>query len=185
MTTSLAAAIDPNVKVIFLWLPRVYFSVSQINILKAFAAEGGRIVFVGEHAGFYGTGTSTPSGIEVENAFFLSMGAQMTNAGGAFDGGNVLEPAASIRPHQVMTGVTSLTVAAASQVIPGPNDFPFLYDLTNTRVLAAAAKVDVTPINQLRIPTGPTLNRVLLPAPVGSMMLDPTDPAGRLIPRKP
>jgi hypothetical protein len=74
------------------------------------------------------------------------MGAQMTNTGGALDCGSVALPAASLRPHQVTTGMTGLTIACASQVVPGPNDYPFLYDQTNTVVLGAVAKIDFTPL---------------------------------------
>ena len=111
----------------------------------------------------------------------------MTNAGGSFDNGFAIEPATSIRPHQVMTGVTQLTVAAASEVIPGPNDYPFLYDHTNTHVLAAAAKVDVTPIVALRAPVAsPALNRArALNSATLSVVLDPSDPAGRPLVKKP
>jgi uncharacterized protein YjdB len=179
VTADLVAPIAAKYKVLFLWLPQMDFSVAEINNLKAFSAEGGRIVFVGEYAGFYG------GGIGIENAFFAAMGAQMTNSGGAYDCGYAVEPFSSIRPHQVMTGVTQLTVACASEIIPGPNDYPFLYDATGTRVLAAAAKVDVTPLvvsserRQAR-----TIRR---PAPrpnstVVGPRRDPKDPAGRPLP---
>ena len=45
-------SIPSNVKVLFLWLPTVPYKGVEINALKQFAADGGRIVFVGEHSGF-------------------------------------------------------------------------------------------------------------------------------------
>ncbi|TFU25446.1 hypothetical protein E0687_10975 [Thermus tengchongensis] len=30
--------------------------------------------------------------------------------------------------------------------MPGPNDYPFYYDSTNTKVLSAVATIDVTPL---------------------------------------
>jgi len=140
----LAAPITPipsNIKAIFLWNPTTAYSNAEINILKSFAGEGGRIVFIGEYAGFY-----TPAGIATENAFFASMGAQMTNTGGQFDCGQVVLGSASLRPHQVTTGMTGITLACASQVIPGPNDYAFLYNSGNTIVLGAVAKIDLTPL---------------------------------------
>jgi hypothetical protein len=140
-TQATITAIPASIKVIFLWTPTVAYTNAEINVLKAFAIQGGRIVFVGEWDSYY-----TAAGIATENAFFASMGAQMTNTGGALDCGSVTLPAASLRPHQVTTGMTGLTIACASQVVPGPNDYPFLYDQTNTVVLGAVAKIDFTPL---------------------------------------
>jgi len=140
-STSNLAAIDSNVKTIFLWLPTLAFSDTEINVLKAFSSAGGRIVFDGEWDGFYG------AGIAVENAFFLKMGAQMTNQGGGYDCGSVKLPASSLRQHEVTTSMTGMTVGCASNVIPGPNDYPLVYSLQDsTKVLAAVAKVDITPL---------------------------------------
>lgn len=140
-----AATIGPipsSIKVIFLWMPVTPYSPTEINTLKQFSAEGGRIVFVGEWDGYY-----TQAGISTENAFFASMGAQMTNQGGRHDCGYVSLPASSLRPHQVTTGLTGLGIACASEVIPGPNDQILFYDSTGKIVLAAVAKVDLTPIS--------------------------------------
>jgi len=171
-SAALTSPIAPNIKVIFLWLPTVQFNLAEINNLKSFSSEGGRIVFIGEHAQFYG------AGIPIENNFFLNMGAQMTNAGGLFDCGFAIEPASSLRPHQVTTGVTQITVACASEVIPGPNDYPFMYDLTNTHVLAAAAKVDVTPSVVLLSKPSPKSRTAPMVTSDG-IRRDPKDPAGR------
>lgn len=174
----LTTAIDARYKVVFLWLPRTNFSVTEINNLKAFSSQGGRIVFVGEWDGYYG------AGIGVENAFFGSMGAQMTNSGGAFDCGFAVEPASRLRSHQVTTNVSQITLACASQIIPGPNDYPFLYDQTGTRVLGAAAKVDVTPlvVTTVRRGSTPTIRVPTRVTITGSQQLDPNDPAGRPLP---
>jgi hypothetical protein len=173
--------VPSNIKTLFLFLPTVQFSPAEINILKLFAGEGGRIVFVGEHSGFYG-------GIEAENAFFASMGAQMTNVGGMVDCSTNVEPFESLRPHQVTTGLKQLTIACASEVIPGPNDYVFLYDKSNTKALAAVAKIDLTPVpetvvNNSRVrTTAPALRADRRTGPsVGK--IDPRDPAGRPVRR--
>jgi hypothetical protein len=46
--------LPPEVKALFLWIPSATYSTSEVNAFKRFAAEGGRIIFVGENAGFYG-----------------------------------------------------------------------------------------------------------------------------------
>ena len=137
--------ITADVKAIFLWNPTVAFTVDEINALKDFAAEGGRIVFIGEWDGYYG-----PTGLAVENAFLADMGAVMTNIGLAVDCGYNTLPGASLRPHQVTTGMTEVTIACASVIVPGPGDYPLFYDSTNTQVLAGVATIDTTHIMSLQ-----------------------------------
>jgi hypothetical protein len=132
--------IPANVKSIWLWLPLVAYQNVEINALKQFAAEGGRIVFIGEHQGFYG------AGIPIQNDFLQKMGAVMRNIGQAVDCGYTTLPEASIREHQVTVGVTSLRIACASVIEPGPQDFVLFYDTSGTRVLAGVARIDTTPI---------------------------------------
>jgi hypothetical protein len=137
-------SIPGNVRTIFLWNPLVAYTAVEVNTLKRFAAEGGRIVFVGEHEGFYA------AGIPIQNQFLQDMGAVMTNVGDALDGAvtGITLPEASLRPHQITTGMTNITVNLASEVVLGPNDFPLFFDSTNTRVLAGVASIDITPITE-------------------------------------
>lgn len=138
----LIAANGANWKEIWLWTPNVAFTVDEVNALKQFADEGGRVVFIGEWQGYY-----PPSGIALENQFLLDMGAVMTNTGGAVDCGyNTVAPT-SLRAHQITTGLTDLTMACSSVLIPGPNDFPLYLDRSNTKVLSAVATIDITPIS--------------------------------------
>ncbi len=131
-----------NWKEIWLWTPNVAFTVDEVNALKQFADEGGRVVFIGEWQGYY-----PPSGIALENQFLLDMGAVMTNTGGAVDCGRHTVSPASLRPHQITAGLTSLDMACSSVLIPGPSDFPLYLDQTNTQVLSAVATIDITPIS--------------------------------------
>jgi YVTN family beta-propeller protein len=134
-------SIPANVKALFLWLPTVAFKPVEINTLKNFAENGGRIVFIGEYDGYYGT-----TGLSVENDLLLKMGAVMQNVGNALDCGYNVLPGARLRTHQVTTGMTQVTVACASVITLGPNDFPLFYDSTNSNVLAGVAKIDVAPL---------------------------------------
>jgi hypothetical protein len=43
--------------------------------------------------------------------------------------------------------MTAVRLACASKIIPGPNDFPLIYDSSNSVVLAGVAKIDVTPLS--------------------------------------
>jgi hypothetical protein len=132
-------ALAPEVKVVFLWNPRETFTNAEINVLKQFASEGGRVVFVGEWQGYY-------DAITLENDFLSKMGAVMTNTGQAVDCGYNTLPQASLRPHQITQGMTNVTIACSSVLVPGPNDYPLYYDSTNTKVLSAVATIDTTPL---------------------------------------
>jgi hypothetical protein len=134
------ASIPSNVKVVVLVNPCQAFTKNDINGMKLFAAQGGRLVFVGEHSGYYG------GCIPIENAFLTNMGALMTNVGNFIDCGYNTQPAASLRPHQITTGMTNVRMACSSEVTLGPSDFPLYYDLSNTKVLSAVATIDVTPL---------------------------------------
>jgi hypothetical protein len=138
--TAPLTTIASDVKVVILALPMQAYSNSEVNSLKAFAGEGGRIVFVGEWDGFYG------DGINIENDFLVKMGAEMQNTGGAVNCGYTTIPQSSLRPHQVTTDLTQLTIGCASVVDPGPNDYPLFYDTTGELVLGAVAKVSVAPL---------------------------------------
>lgn len=139
--------IPSNVKVIFLWMPLVTYTTSEINLFKRFAAEGGRIVFMGENGFFYGQ-----AGLDLQNNFLLQMGSQMTNVGDVLDCRTndpfqyFKTPSASLRSNPLLSGVSSLRYVCASKIVPGPGDAPFLYDLSNTTPIAAVTKIDVTPI---------------------------------------
>ena len=51
-----------------------------------------------------------------------------------------------IREHQVTTGLDSLQMGCASEIIPGEQDFVFLFDMGDSVAIAGVAKVDVTPL---------------------------------------
>jgi hypothetical protein len=143
--------IDADVKILFLWLPKVQYSVAEINEMKDFANEGGRIVFIGEWDGFY-----TQVGLNVENQFLVNMGAVMRNLGNRF---NCLSFAGqpypilqstSLRSHPITRDLTNLTIACASKIELGPGDFALFYDTSNTHVLGGVAQIDTNPITELK-----------------------------------
>jgi hypothetical protein len=49
-----------------------------------------------------------------------------------------------------MAGIEDLTIACASVIEPGDGDFALFYDTTNTLVLGGVAKIDTTPITELK-----------------------------------
>lgn len=135
------STIPTSVKVLMLFMPQTPYDKTEINAMKKFASEGGRIVFIGEWDGFYGA-----AGIANQNDFLLKMGAVMTNVGNAVDCGQKTIPATSLKTHQVTTGLTSLQMACSSVIQPGPQDYVFMYDTTGKLALAGAARINTTPL---------------------------------------
>ncbi len=91
-------------KVIMLFLPGQDglspFTPAEIDSLKRFASNGGRLVLVGEWSGFYST-----TGRQTFNQLLsgLGIGITLTNIINQEE-----EYRVSLAPHQVMTGVTSI-----------------------------------------------------------------------------
>jgi hypothetical protein len=137
---------NPDVKTLFLVGSCAPFNVPEVNAMKQFAADGGRIIFIGENLSAFPVNC-----VAVQAQLLKDMGAQMTNVGDVINPGYTLLPATSLRQHQIMTGLTSLTIAASSQLILGPNDFALYFDTSNTLVLSGVARIDVTP---LPLPSG-------------------------------
>lgn len=141
-------SIPPDVKVVVLWMPLITYSTDEVNALKRFAGEGGRILFIGEHINFYGQ-----AGIDLENQLLAAMGSQMVNLPNLFDCQGATDPpdlyfytpSASLRSHPLLDGVSRLGYVCAAEIQAGPNDFPLFYDTTNLHPLAAVAKIDLTP----------------------------------------
>lgn len=132
-------SISDDIKVVVLWLPLALHSLDTINSLKRFAAEGGRILYVGEHQGYYGS-----QGLLVENTLLDNMGALLRNLGTAsYCGYNsiAVDPEAE---HQVLTEVNVVTIACASLLELGPNDYPLLQ--VGGDIIIATAKIDITQV---------------------------------------
>ncbi|MDX1623132.1 MAG: hypothetical protein R3199_04040 [Gemmatimonadota bacterium] len=136
--------IPADVRVVILWIPTDPYTTAEINGLKEFASRDGRIVFVGEHSGFYGAAIGA-----VQNPFLEAMGSAARNEGGAFDCGFTVLPASSIVDprHQITTGLTGLTIACASSMDPlGPNDHVLYRDTGDTENLSIVTTIDTSPI---------------------------------------
>lgn len=145
-TSGSLTSVPSGVKAIFLWNPLVHFTMEEVNALKAFAAEGGRVVFIGEWEGYY---NFRGPGIAVENQFLLNLGAVMTNIGQAVNCGYHDLPATALRPHQITTGMNGVRIACASVIVPGEGDYPLFYDTSDTKVLAGVARINIDPITEL------------------------------------
>jgi hypothetical protein len=127
--------IDPRARVLFLWAPTTRYTNQEINALKQFASQGGRIVVNG---GARWDGTWKPP---IDTGLLDRLGSGMRVVGGP------VAPAigpASITAHQVTTGLNAFGFVATGVMVIGPNDLPLLAD--GSGVYAAVTKVDVTPV---------------------------------------
>lgn len=140
--------IPNDVRALILWMPLVPYTALELNGLKRFVAQGGRIIFIGENVDYY-----SQTGIDVENALLAGLGGSMTNRGDFID--CLLDtglqfwvtPSRSLRAHPLMNGVTDLRYACASEIRLGSNDKALFYDQTNKKVLGAVAAISLEPID--------------------------------------
>jgi hypothetical protein len=93
------------------------------------------LVVVGENVGAYG------SGIPFENQLLADLGSQLVNLGGCAWGGGVVES-----DHQLVAGVSELSIACGSGMTPGPNDFVVVREPGTGVVLVAVTRIDLTPL---------------------------------------
>lgn len=149
-TSGSLTSIPSEVKVLFLWLPKVPYTVDEINAMKLFASEGGRIIFIGEHEAYY-----RADGIALENQFLTNMGAVLRNTGSFYEcindiqPGYQLLPSTSIFEHPITNGVNELLYACFSNIEPGPNDFVLMVGQNTDLTMAGVAEIDPEPITEL------------------------------------
>jgi hypothetical protein len=118
------------------WIAGGRVPVDDVNGLKQFAGQGGRVVVVGENEWVMGA-----EGLAAENQLLQDLGAQLTNQGGCLVNGD--ERALAEGTHQMVTGITQIVMACVSPMIPGPDDF-VLFRAPGGEVVGAVAKIDLS-----------------------------------------
>ena len=136
--TGSLASIPADVKLIFIWTPGEQLPIADVNGLKQFAGQGGRVVVVGENEGMMG-----PEGLAAENQLLQDLGAQLTNQGGCLVNG--AEYGQSEGTHQLVAGISQIKMGCVSAMTPGPDDF-VLFRAPGGEVVGAVAKIDLTPL---------------------------------------
>ncbi len=128
-------SLDPSYKAVFIDLPTSQFSSGELGALQVFALNGGRVIYIGENDYAYA------SYVPVENAFLSGMGVSIVDLGGAIDCGYNHLPASALRPTEVTTGLTDLTMACSAAVSAGSADTPFMYSIDGTHILGALTTI--------------------------------------------
>jgi hypothetical protein len=147
--------IPATVRSIWLWTPTVEFTTAEVNALKQFVTEGGRILFIGENAGFYGA-----AGMATMNNFFIRMGVSIRGISGTSHVG--YQTSTNIVPHPLTAGVDALRWAGGGVLEVGPEADLMFYDMTGALLVGATEPIDPTPLTgredfppSLRLPVEP------------------------------
>ncbi len=134
--------IPAGIRLLYLWLPRQVFTVAEINTLKQFLANGGRIVFIADRPDYYGA-----AGTRTLNQFLADMGSTAASAPGAFDCGGYRDlPLGDLAPHRVTQGASSVRVRCTGALTVGLRDFILFRDAAGQHVTGASVSVNTVPI---------------------------------------
>jgi hypothetical protein len=167
------ASVPTDVKLVILHAPTNTFTVSEINGLKAYLAQGGRVLYIGENSGFQYT-------LDAANALLSAMGATTTSTGACSFG------TVNVFPHQLTTGIANGTfeVACASIINPGAGDYVLMRD-TGGNAVAVVANVNTTPISGGALVSLYARLRASAPVPMQRVVPGAADPTLGLRPPKP
>ncbi|MFA6165660.1 MAG: hypothetical protein WC700_03520 [Gemmatimonadaceae bacterium] len=137
---SAAVPVPADVKLLIIHTPNTYFTITEINSLKSFAAQGGRILFIGENPAYY-------SNQALENTFIRAMGSPMTVVGDCAAPGEVLTSVS----HALTSGVAATgsggfySNCASHHTLHGTGDVALMKDAAN-RIIVSVLKLNYTPL---------------------------------------
>jgi len=147
-TRSVLSSVPADVKMLILHGPTGTFSTTEVNALKTFIAQGGRVLYIGENSGFQYTLTAA-------NLLIAQMGGSTTAVPGcAF--GQTVAVAHPLTAGMTLSGALSLNVACASTMTAGAGDVVLIRDLSNNPLVVI-------------VNVSTTLIPVSVPAPVEVM----------------
>lgn len=175
-TRSVLSAIPSNVKMLILHAPSGTFSIAEVNALKAFIAQGGRILYIGENSGFQYTLTAA-------NLLVGQMGGSTTSTGSCAFG------TTTANSHPLTTGIavsgsTAFHVACASIMNTGTGDVVLMHFSGNPVVVIVKVNTIplVAPLHAEREPSAAAAIRQVAPESGFDRTLGPT---GRKPPQQP
>lgn len=162
-------SVPADVKVVILHVPSGSFTTSEVNGIKSFLAQGGRVLYIGENSGFQYT-------LNAANALLATMGATTGSSGAC-----VYEALPTITAHQLTAGTTGFTVNCASKVIPGSGDQVLMRDGSGNAIVVIAN------VNTTLIPAGSLVGgSIRVPDAPGPVVAQPgVDATLGPMPRKP
>lgn len=137
---SVFAPVASDVKFIIIHTPATSFTTAEINGLKSFSAQGGRILFIGENNNYYHYQS-------LETTFLGAMGSSITVVPACAAWGEVVRSVS----HPLTAGVPLTGTGGFYQICSsyhtghGANDTPLMYDASN-RVVGTVVRVNTTPV---------------------------------------
>jgi hypothetical protein len=192
-TTSLVS-VPSDVKALFVFVPTQSFTVAEATGLRAFVAEGGRLVIVSDNSSFYSSHESSNAAL---NDLLYKLGSGTSDAGTSIECGYVPLPQASLRLNQLTLDATGallggLTVACTTRFAPAGGDIGFLYDSGNQLLLGAVTNLSAVAPSGALIAARPmlrsmaasptiarTVNGTLIDPAIGGSVLGSIAPASR------
>jgi len=125
----------PNaVKALFLFVPNGSFAASEIGLLRAFVATGGRLVLLGGHEGAAAKSSAL-------NDLLASLGSELRIGTQSLGCGRGALPASSLRSHQITAGLTDFRPGCGMELLLGSGDAGLIYDASNTIPLIAVTRI--------------------------------------------
>ena len=122
--------IPNSVKALFLFVQNTSFTTSEVALLQAFIATGGRLVLLGGHEA---SAAKQPS----LNNLLASLGSSLRLGTESLGCGRDVLPASSLRAHQITAGMTDFRPGCNVELLLGGGDTGLVYDATNTIPIVA------------------------------------------------
>lgn len=123
-------------KVLILYLPRLLFTASEVEVVRTFVRRGGRVILIGDSFGYYGV-----DGKATMDALLSGLGSTMVHNSSSYDAGYITLAADRVRADEVTVGVNGLVWAFGGGLTLGTGDKPLIYESSNSVPWAARARV--------------------------------------------
>jgi hypothetical protein len=138
-------SIPNDIKVVILWLPMTAYSAAEVEALSKLIQRGGRVVIAGERGGIGAAAAYYQPHRVTVDALLTALGLALQTAGGEYDcpadnNAHVKLPPASVKSHQVTTGMGGLMMSCASALTLGPKDAALFLSTDQQKVIGAVAR---------------------------------------------
>ena len=131
-------SIPSDVRVFWMWTPTEVLTSAEVNVLKAFAARGGRIVF---NADFKDSWYTSSHHANIATALLTQLGTGIISTGNLVGSTGVI-----VAPeHPIMAGVSSVSFGSPGDMTVSSPGVPLVTD-SGGKVLIATAPVNITPV---------------------------------------
>jgi len=157
-------SIPSDVRVFWMWTPTEVLTDAEVNVLKAFAARGGRIVF---NADFKESWYTSAQHANIETRLLSQLGTGITSTGVLSGSTGVI-----VAPTDpILAGVTSVSFGSPGDMLVSAPGVALVTDGSG-KVLIARSSVDTTPIASALLRAAPNASAAQV-APAPAIQLPP------------